>query len=171
MRALTGLLLLALVLPPALPAPVHARQERVEGLATVNDDASLTVGGTQVRLFGITIPKLGTLCIDDARGRSCTDFNARRALERKISGFVHCQIVAQAADGILEGICTIEGRNRFRPRQDLGAWLVNQGMAIALRNAPPEYEALQEVAKAREVGVWSGFLVPEIEDWGDDSRF
>jgi endonuclease YncB( thermonuclease family) len=165
MRALTVLVLLLLALP------AHAQQQQVDGLATVNDDGSLTIGGTDIRLFGITIPKLGILCIDDFRGRTCSDFNIRRTLERKINGFVHCQIVDRAADGVLEGICTIEGRDRFRPRQDLGAWLVNQGMAVALRNAPPEYEALQQIAKARDVGVWSGLLVPEDEDWGDDSRF
>jgi endonuclease YncB( thermonuclease family) len=165
MRALTVLVLLLLALP------TYAQERKVEGLAIVNDDGSLTISGTDIRLFGITIPKLGILCIDDYRGRSCSDFNIRRTLEHKINGFVHCQVVGRAADGVLEGICTIEGRDRFRPRQDLGAWLVNRGLAVALRNAPPEYEALQEMAKARDAGVWSGSLVPEDEDWGDDSRF
>ncbi|WP_027135342.1 thermonuclease family protein [Geminicoccus roseus] len=168
MRTLT---LLALLLLLALPGAGQAQQKQVDGLAIVNDDGTLAIGGTRIRLYGITIPKLGILCIDDARGRTCSDFNVKRMLERKITGFVHCQIVRQASDGVAEGICTIEGRDRFRPRQDLGAWLVNEGMAIALRYAPPEYEALQAVAQAREVGVWSGLLVPELNDWGDDSRF
>ena len=162
--AILGTLCLPLGLDAATPT-------RIEGLALVNDDGSLSIGGTQVRLLGILIPKLGTVCIEDFRGTSCSDFNVRRRLEDKINGFVYCDLYGRGPDGVAQGICTVEGRNRFRPRQDLGAWLVMQGLAVALRTAPAEYDALQEIAKANHNGVWSGSLMPQIEDWGDDSRF
>ncbi|HWL67165.1 MAG TPA: hypothetical protein VNS22_02150 [Geminicoccus sp.] len=171
MRALTVILVTLLVLGPH-PKPIDAAiPQRLEGLALVNEDGSLSIGGTQVRLAGILIPQLGTLCIEDYRGTSCSDFNVRRRLERKISGFVHCNLYGRGPDGVAQGVCTVEGRNRFRPRQDLGAWLVAQGLAMALRTAPAEYEALQQVAKANRTGIWSGSLMPQIDDWGDDSRF
>jgi endonuclease YncB( thermonuclease family) len=158
MRALAALAVLMLA---ALPA----QAEQVKGLARVYEDASLSVGGTHVRLFGIVIPKLGVLCIQDRRGQTCSDFNAERALEDRISGFVYCDIVRYGADGVAEGICTIAGRDQFGPRFDLGAWLVSEGLAIPVAGAPPEYAALADIAKARDAGVWSGALVPELDDW------
>ena len=142
-----------------------AKAEQIESFARVYEDASLSLGGTRVRLFGITIPRLGILCIDDKAGRSCSDFNAQRMLERRISGFVRCQIVRRDANGVAEGLCTVAGRDQFGPRFDLGAWLVSEGMAIPLTGAPSDYGALAEIAKARKVGVWSGVLVPELNDW------
>ena len=146
-------------------APLALRAEQIESFARVYEDASLSVGGTRVRLYGITIPRLGILCIDDKAGRTCSDFNAERMLERRISGFVRCDIVRRDLNGIAEGICTVQGRDQFGPRFDLGAWLVSEGMAVPLKNAPAEYEALAQIAKARQAGVWSGVLVPELNDW------
>ncbi|WP_200840715.1 hypothetical protein, partial [Geminicoccus flavidas] len=97
MRAL--ILVLAILLAGAGPAGAVTPQ-RVEGLALVNEDGSLSIGGTQVRLTGILIPRLGTLCIEDYRGTSCSDFNVRRRLERKISGFVHCDLYGRGPDGV-----------------------------------------------------------------------
>ena len=116
MRALTLILAVLLVIGPP-PKRSGATPPRLEGLALVNEDGSLSIGGTQVRLVGILIPRLGTLCIEDFRGTSCSDFNVRRRLERKISGFVHCDLYGRGPDGVAQGICTVEGRNRFRPRR------------------------------------------------------
>ena len=171
----------ALILRTLLPAlllawmtPAQAQQRPVvEGLAIVNDDASLSINGTLVRLYGITIPKLGILCLEGLRGsrRTCSNFNVADQLDDRIRGFVHCEIVGRDLDGVVRGICSIEGRDRFSPRQDIGAWLVNEGLAVVQRDGPPEYDAYQQIAKARGAGIWSGALVPELNDQGTRPRF
>ena len=171
MRALI-LLCLSLL---GVASAAHAQQAQhatVDGLAIVNDDASLSINGKLVRLYGITIPKLGIVCLDErASRRTCSDFNVARKLDREINGFVHCEIVATAYDGVPEGLCSTEGRDRFAPRQDIGAMLVNKGLAVARRDAPPEYDAYQQIAKARGAGIWSGALVPELNDQGSRPRY
>ncbi|HEX2527671.1 MAG TPA: hypothetical protein VHL31_15420 [Geminicoccus sp.] len=161
MRALTAALAVLVLALAGTPA----RAEQIESFARVYEDGSLSIGGTHVRLYGIIIPKLGVLCIQDAYGQTCSDFSAQRALERRISGFVRCDIVRRDANGVAEGLCTVAGRDQFGPRFDLGAWLVSEGLAVPLAGAPAEYAALADIAKARETGVWSGVLVPELNDW------
>lgn len=163
-----GLALLLLL----LPAMALAGPPPIESWARVLDDASLSLGGTHVRLAGIEVPKLGLQCIQDWRGSSCSDFSPARALDRRISGFVRCDLVSTDPDGVPRGFCSIQGRDPFGPRLDLGAWLVNEGLAVVLPGAPANYLPLQEVAKARRAGIWSGSLVPLLPgDRGSSGSF
>lgn len=44
---------------------------------------------------------------------------------------------------------------------DLAAWMLEHGWAVALPAAPPEYRALERIARARGRGVW-GYQVDEV---------
>jgi hypothetical protein len=76
-------------------------------------------------------------------------------LRRKVGGFVHCAIVAERGDGSLEGFCSTAGRGVLDPRTDLGAWLIEQGLALAGDLAPPEYISLERLAEAQGRGLWA----------------
>ena len=47
--------------------------------------------------------------------------------------------------------------------QDLGAWLVRNGHALAYRRFPTAYTDEEAAAKAALVGVWAGDLEPPCE--------
>jgi hypothetical protein len=127
-----------------------AQAADVHGLGRVREDGSLLVADTVVHLTGIYIPSLRREC----RTTGCMP-QAVRTLRRKVGGFVHCAIVAERGDGSLEGFCSTAGRGVLDPRTDLGAWLIEQGFALAGDLAPPEYISLERLAEAQGRGLWA----------------
>lgn len=144
-RLLAGILALAIA-PPALPV-----NGAVSSYAFVNDDGSLRVSGRTYRLYGIHIPPTGRSCREDERPVKCGS-RAALALDFKISGdFVRCEPRERRDDGTISAVCTASG-------VDLAAYLLERGWALALPDAPFEYQALERIARHRGVGVW-GFSV------------
>jgi endonuclease YncB( thermonuclease family) len=141
-----------------LPAFGLAAPRVVDGLAIVLGDGTLSVGGTRVRLFGIYIPQLERTCSTVIRPPFCAPKSVI-VLEQKVQGFVRCEIVRFGPDGVPEGICGQRGRDLFGPREDLAAYLVQKGFALAAPEAPPEYIALERLAQSRELGLWGAKLL------------
>jgi endonuclease YncB( thermonuclease family) len=73
---------------------------------------------------------------------------------------VHCYPQTENPDGSLNGICFV-GRSSFDEGEDLAAYLIEQGWALALPNAPFEYHALERIARHNDRGIW-GFNVDSI---------
>jgi endonuclease YncB( thermonuclease family) len=142
----------------AVPAPGAARE--IVSYAIVQSDASLRVQGKTIRLFGIYIPDGSRICRRDFRPALCGT-RAANALETKIQGFVRCSPVARLADGSISAICTVEQGSILDPPVDLGAWLIERGLAVATPDAPFEYGVLERIARANGRGVW-GFQVDGI---------
>lgn len=119
----------------------------IAGPATVIDGATLTVGGLRLRLHGIAAPALDQTCFDaQERGYACGRV-AAEALAARIGG----QSLA----------CEPLGADRTAARcrigaDDLAAWLVERGYAVADRQASTEYVAQDERAWGRRAGLWSG---------------
>ena len=130
----------------------------VDGLGIVRENGTLSVGGRPVRLFGIIIPQVGRTCRSSVRPPRCAPA-AVLVLEDKVTGFVRCEIVRQGRDGIPEGVCGVRGGDLFAPREDLAAWLLQEGFALAGPEAPPEYFALERLAQARQLGLWNPGIV------------
>ena len=63
-------------------------------------------------------------------------------------------------DGSIAAFCTVN-HSRFDDGDDLGAYLIGEGLALALPNAPFAYHAQEEIARANGRGVW-GFQVDSI---------
>lgn len=154
-RAAACLLAAALAVPLAFGS---AAPTVVDGLAVVLDDGTLSVGGTRVRLFGIYIPQFERTCRTVIRPPFCAPKSVI-VLEQKVQGFVRCEIVRLGPDGVPEGICGQRGRDLFGPREDLAAYLVQKGFALAAPEAPPEYVALERLAQSRELGLWGAKLL------------
>jgi endonuclease YncB( thermonuclease family) len=149
-----GALALALLGPGLVAsAPEAAAAQVVDGLAIVQEDGTLSVGGTHVRLFGIYIPQFERTCRTSIRPPRCAP-KAVLVLDGKVTGFVRCEIVLVGGDGVPQGVCGVRGRDLFGPREDLAAWLVQEGFALAAPGAPPEYVALERLAQSRELGLW-----------------
>jgi endonuclease YncB( thermonuclease family) len=154
-RLLAALLVPALALLAGLQAPParagEAAPRIVSGPATVIDGATLDLGGRRLRLYGMDAPDLDQTCSDGhERDYSCGRAAAAALTARIGGGNVTCEL--READGT--ALCRRDG-------EDLAAWMVANGYAIADRSAPAAYEAQDRRAWGRRVGLWSGvFEIP-----------
>jgi len=130
----------------------------ISSYAFVEDDGTLRIDNKTVRLYGIYIPPTGRDCRTFERPVKCAP-RAALALDFKIQSFVHCEEMGRDRDGTIIGRCRV-GRGSFSEGEDLSAYLVEQGWALALPDGPFEYQALEKMAHARGVGIWGIPVVP-----------
>lgn len=120
----------------------------ISSYAYVNDDGSIRIKGRTFRLFGLYIPPTAYTCQRFTTPVTCSS-QVSIALEFKIGAhFVRCETVAINADGSESAYCSVEG-------QDLGAYLINEGWALALPEAPVDYVMFERLARGRGIGVWA----------------
>ena len=158
-RALLALLLLTMVSRPGGTA-LAATDGVIRSYAIVQDDATLLVQGKKIRLFGLYIPPTDRGCATVLRPPACGSRTVR-ALELKIQGFVECLPQQGYADGSIGAICYVREGSILDPPVDLGAWLIEQGFAVAGPDAPFEYGVLEKIARTNGRGVW-GFQADNI---------
>jgi len=127
----------------------------------VRSDGSLLINERVVWLHGIYIPPTDRQCRDWIRPVRC-DSRAVLALDFRVKGFVNCFVEHKNEDGSLSATCYAD-RSSFDPGEDLAAYLIQRGWALALPNAPFEYHALEKIASKREVGIW-GYPVDSFSD-------
>ena len=128
--------------------------------AKVDEDGSLRVGTRKVHLYGIYIPPSGQHCRTFFSPPVCGS-RATLALQFKIQGFVHCLEKSSNRDRSINAICYVN-RTNHSEGEDLGAYLVQQGWAMARPEAPFEYQALEKIARQQSAGIW-GFTVDGIQ--------
>lgn len=140
--------------PPPEPAPLHD----VEGTADVRDGDTLWVGGKKIRLWAVDAPELHQTC-RDARGApyACGEV-ARRRLEERVRGAaVACDRKDVDRYGRLVARCFVRDPVG---QEDLGRWLVREGLALAYRKIDPAYVLDEAAARAAGRGVWAGEIEP-----------
>ena len=130
--------------------PALARE--ISSSARVNEDGTLRMNGKTIHLYGIHIPKSGRSCRTNQTPPTCGS-RASLALDFKIDGFVRCEIMGTNNDGSLVGWCRVRV-SHFNEGEDLSAYLLERGWAVALPDAPFEYQTLEKIAKGRGYGVW-----------------
>ncbi len=146
--ALASLLLALLLAISSATADIGAR-------AIVQDDGTLKVNGKIVRLYGIYIPTFGRTCRTSIRPPRCAP-RAVLQLDFKVHGFVYCEEVQRFADRSVSAVCRVGQK-----REDLAAWLLSHGWAVALPGAPFEYVTLERFAESNRRGFW-GFQADSI---------
>ena len=149
---------IALILCSLLAAfPAGAAQ--LHSYALVQDDGSLKIKGKTVHLDGVYLPPTERQCQTRIRPVRCAE-RAVLALEFRIQGFVHCFPKSTNSDRSLNAVCYVD-RTSFDAGEDLAAYLIRKGWALALPDAPFEYHALEEIARHQGAGVW-GFSADVI---------
>lgn len=119
----------------------------ISSYAIVREDGTLRVKGRTIHLYGIYIPPTNRNCLKFQRPQKCGR-RAALALEfKKGANFVHCEPQSRNPDGSVTAICRVKG-------EDLAAYLLERGWALALPDAPFEYQALEKIARHRGIGVW-----------------
>lgn len=126
--------------------------ETLASYVFVNDDASLRIEKKNVYLYGIHIPKTSKNCRTNQQPAVCGQ-RASLALEFKIKNFVRCEIISENPNGSLTGKCFANYSN-FNQGDDLSAYLLERGWAVALPDAPIEYTSLEKIARSRGMGIW-----------------
>lgn len=160
MKRLFGVLSLGLVALASL-ASGPSEAAPVGRPALVQSDGTLRIGGRVVRLHGIYMPPTSRICRSFLQPTRCATRSVL-ALERKIHGFVFCDPVARFSDGSVSAVCYVRSRSATHgPYDDLAAFLLREGWAVARPGAPFEYSVLERIAQAHERGIW-GFQVDSI---------
>jgi endonuclease YncB( thermonuclease family) len=124
----------------------------VSSYAGINDDGTLRIKGKTISLFGIYIPDTERTCSHNRIPPVCGS-RAFVALEFKIDGFVRCEQLQRNDDRTYTGLCRVNV-SAFDEGDDLSGYLLQMGWAVALPNAPFEYQALEKIARSRSFGVW-----------------
>lgn len=155
-----------IVLGPTLSAMPAAAATDLAGPALVRADGTLRVQGRTVHLFGTLIPFSATerTCRFVIRPIRCAP-RPVLALATKVQGLVRCEVVRANRDGTVEAVCFVDGDSILAPDVDLGAWMIEQGWAVATPEAPFEYTVLEKIARSRGLGVW-GFPVDDVRRRG-----
>lgn len=129
----------------------------ISGTAKVVDGDTIDVGTTRVRLWGIDAPESKQMC-----NRSGSEWACGREAAVALSDWigqkpVRCEERARDRYGRTVALCFADG-------EDVSAWMVSHGYAVAFRKYSTDYVALEQVAHDQKRGVWSSkFEMPW--DW------
>jgi endonuclease YncB( thermonuclease family) len=135
--------------------PVPVAIADITGYALVQNDSSLKVDGRTIWLYGIYIPPTEITCRTLLQPKRCAP-RASLALDFKIQGFVHCEEKGVNEDSSINAVCYADYTSVSKG-EDLAAYLLEQGWAVALPDAPFEYHVLEEIARNRGFGIWGFF--------------
>jgi len=126
--------------------------ESFSSYAFINDNGTLRINKKTVHLYGIHIPKTSENCRTNQHPPVCAQ-RAALALEFKIKSFVRCEVISENPNGSITGQCFANYSN-FDKGDDLSAYLLEHGWAVALPDAPIEYITQEKIARSRGIGVW-----------------
>lgn len=134
----------------------------IEGRASVIDGDTLDIGRTRFRLHGIDAPESSQSCSVKGEISRCGQL-ATRALAGKIgSNPVACEPKDRDQYNRVVAICRSGG-------EDLNAWMVGEGWAMAYRQYSGDYIQQEASASTSKRGIWQGdFVAPW--DWRQGER-
>jgi endonuclease YncB( thermonuclease family) len=127
-----------------------ARAQTFDGQAIAKDGDDLIIAGTDIRLFGIDAFEFGQMCEADGAAYACGQL-AKQDLAKKVLGReVHCeQRDYDSAHKRPVAVCSVDG-------EDVNAWMVSEGWAIAYRKFSMDYVDEENDAHAKRKGAWRG---------------
>jgi endonuclease YncB( thermonuclease family) len=137
-------------------------EQAIIGRASVIDGDTIEIHGTRIRLYGIDAPESDQTCIDDGNPTRCGQRAALALADKIAEHSVNCEPKDRDRYGRVVAICRSAG-------EDLNAWMVTQGMAVAYRQYSSDYILQEERAKVAKRGIWKGdFVFPW--DWRHDKE-
>jgi endonuclease YncB( thermonuclease family) len=128
------------------------------GPTRVIDGDTVAVGFRHVRLQGIDAPETDQVCLDAQGERWTCGIAARERLSVHIAGRpITCAVRSEDRYGRMLATCSASGEN-------LNAWMVREGWALAYVQYSRQYVADETAARAQRKGMWAGaFIAPW--DW------
>lgn len=129
---------------------------KLVGKAKVLDGDTIEISGRRIRLFGIDAPENGQTCTIKRKPFRC-DQAAMSALADKIGArVVECEPKDLDVYNRTVSVCFVDG-------EDINAWMVAKGWALAYRQYSSDYLGQEERASKAKLGMWRGeFELPWI---------
>ena len=126
------------------------------GRASVIDGDTIEIHGQSIRLQGIDAPESDQLCTTSGTRYRCGQKAALALSELIGNRTVSCVRTGTDRYGRIVATCSAGG-------QDLGAWLVEHGQALAYRRYSNAYITEEAAASAARLGIWAGDFDPPWE--------
>ena len=139
--------------PPLTEPPATGTEPPVATQVRVIDADTVDIDGTRHRLFGIDAPEASQTCRAWGRTWDC-GAAATEALMSRAAG-MGCTGSDTDRFGRVLGVCSSGG-------DDLNAWLVANGWALAYRQFADDYVSEEEQARSNKRGIHRGEF---IEPW------
>ena len=135
----------------------------ISGAPRIVDGDTIVIGDTKIRLESIDAPESDQVCLDAKGKRWTCGIEARDRLAEHIGKrSIDCAPSGSDAYGRTLAICRVDG-------EDLNAWLVHQGWALAFVRYSKAYVPEEDAARAAKRGIWSGAFVAPW-DWRHRDR-
>lgn len=131
--------------------------DTITGTASVVDGDTLDIHGERIRLHGLDAPESSQLCRRDGKPWRCGHSAANQLSEMIGRRTITCNVHDTDRYGRAVAVCSVSG-------EDINAWIVRQGLAVAYRRYSKDYVQEEQAAKAANAGIWdSEFQMPW--DW------
>lgn len=122
------------------------------GRASVVDGDTLEVRDRRFRLHGLDAPEAAQTCRKEGRAWPCGREAANRLADRIGRRNVHCEQRDRDRYDRIVAVCHVDG-------EDLNAWMVRNGWALAYRRYSRDYIDEEAQARALRVGIHAGSFV------------
>jgi len=147
-----------LVLAAFLASASPTLAETIVGRATVIDGDTLDIRGTRIRLHGADAFESAQLCQGaDGKAYRCGQRAALALADRIGTDTVSCEQTDTDRHRRIVAVCSLRG-------EDLNAWLVREGHALAYRQYGKDYVPQEDAARGAKRGAWAGSFTPPW-DW------
>ncbi|GIL55565.1 hypothetical protein Vafri_11122 [Volvox africanus] len=153
-----------ITLAALLPLGVWAQQNNnITGQARAVDGDTLAFKTDRVRLYGIDAPESAQYCLDALNVSYACGNVSKQALASKIgNSTLTCIVKDIDFYGRSVSICGLTSATGAF--EDVNAWLVSNGYAVAYRQFSKKYVPQEDQARAARLGIWQGkFQMPW--DW------
>jgi endonuclease YncB( thermonuclease family) len=148
------ILLLAIAFP--------AEAADIAGRASVIDGDTIEIHGQRIRLHGIDAPEGAQQCERDGEPWPCGRRAAFALADTIGARTVTCNPRDRDRYGRIVAVC-------FAGSENLNAWMVRQGWALAYRRYSKDYIADEDAARQQAAGMWAGDFTPPW-DWRRGQR-
>src|SRR6266404_6378373 len=143
-------------------APAAFAAADIIGQASVIDGDTIEIHGQRIRLFGIDAPEHDQLCEAGGAQYRCGQKAALALADQIGKQAVDCAPRDVDQYGRVVAVCSAAG-------EDLNAWMVRHGWALAYRHYSTAYVPDEDAAHLAGVGMWRGtFDAPW--DWRQGKR-
>lgn len=132
------------------------------GQASVIDGDTIEIHDQRIRLHGIDAPESGQQCIRAGQRWPCGRRAAFALSDRIGNRTVRCNRRDIDRYGRVVAVCFAAGEN-------LNAWLVRNGWALAYRRYSQAYVSDEDTARRSRSGIWAGSFIPPW-DWRRGER-
>lgn len=136
-----GILAVVVLAVSAVPATSSSAVRVIDG-------DTIEIDGTVHRIWGIDAPEAGQDCRREGGGQWPCGKAAIKAMDKLVVGHaVACDDRGEDGYGRVLSACTSDGT-------DIGRALVEGGFAWSFRKYAPDYDAVEDLAHDRRVGIW-----------------